>query len=242
MLAADIEKMFRQIEIHSEDRDFQRILWRERSDGEVKEFQLNRVTYGLTSAPFLAIRTFRQLAEDEKNELPLSATVLLRDIYMDDIFTGAATIQEAKEIQRQLVKICTAGGFPLKKWSANDAALLEELLAADRLLREPRWWLPGESHYTLGLRWHPHEDRFSYVTRLTLANTISKRTVLSLTSKLFDPLGWLAPTTVRAKIFFQSTWLLDVDWDVPLPVDDERRWREFHEELPLLEAIRIPDG
>lgn len=38
----------------------------------------------------------------------------------------------------------------------------------------------------------------------------------------------------------ESTWLLSVDWDTALPADEERRWREFEDELPRLEAICVP--
>jgi len=69
---------------------------------------------------------------------------------------------------------------------------------------------------------------------------VTKRTVLSLTAKLFDPLGWLSPTTVLAKIFIQSTWLLGVDWDTPLPDTEVRQWWRFQAELYRLEQINIP--
>lgn len=52
--AADITKMYRQISVHQEDRDYQRILWSE--SGPPQEFQLTTVTYGLTCAPYLALR------------------------------------------------------------------------------------------------------------------------------------------------------------------------------------------
>lgn len=217
VLAADIEKMYRQIEVHPEDRTLQRILWREHPGEEVSEYELNTITYGLACAPFLAIRTLRQLAEDDGKEWPLGAAALRDDTYMDDILTGSSTIQEAVAIQRQLIQICRAGGLPLKKWSANDAALLEELTPEDKLLREPRWWRPGESHSTLGLRWHPEEDSFSFSAKLGGLETFTKRAVLSLAARLFDPLGWLSPATIRAKILFQATWLLKLDWDEPLP-------------------------
>lgn len=38
---------------------------------------------------------------------------------MDDILTGAPTLGKAQKLQRELVNICRAGGFPLRKWSAN---------------------------------------------------------------------------------------------------------------------------
>lgn len=51
VFAADIEKIYRQIEIHPLDRDLQRILWRENDAQKVREYQLNTVTYGLASLP-----------------------------------------------------------------------------------------------------------------------------------------------------------------------------------------------
>ncbi|KAM0726171.1 hypothetical protein ACS0PU_008252 [Formica fusca] len=242
VIAADIEKMYRQIDIHPQDRDLQRILWRDHPDNDIREFHLNTVTYGLSCAPFLAIRTLRQLADDEASRWPLGADALRRDVYMDDVLTGAPTIAEAKEMQQQLTLICRAGGFPLKKWSANSAELLAALPAEDLLQRAPRWWQPGESHSTLGLRWHPHEDSFAFSTPPLQLSTVTKRTVLSLTARLFDPKGWLAPTTVRAKIMIQATWLLGVDWDTPLPEGNVQRWQEFQIELPCLAHIRVPRG
>lgn len=57
VLISDIEKMYRQIVMHSDDRNLQRIVWRD--DQIIKEYQLNTVTYGLACAPFLAIRTLK---------------------------------------------------------------------------------------------------------------------------------------------------------------------------------------
>lgn len=90
----------------------------------------------------------------------------------------------------------------------------------DRLQREPQGWQPGESHFTLGLCWLPYNDYFAYSIQLTQVEVFSKRTTLSLAAKLFDSLGWLAPVIIRAKVMFQSTWLLGIDWDTLLPNDD----------------------
>lgn len=56
VLLADIAKMYRQILVDPRDRDYQRILWRESSELKIEEFQLNTVTYGTRSAPYLALR------------------------------------------------------------------------------------------------------------------------------------------------------------------------------------------
>lgn len=100
---ADIKMMYRQIQLHPDDRDLQRILWEE--EGQVKEYQLNTVTYGLASAPYLAIRVLRQLATDEANDLPLGADVLRHDTYMDDILTGAASLEAAYSLVDQVTSL-----------------------------------------------------------------------------------------------------------------------------------------
>lgn len=59
-------------------------------------------------------------------------------------------------------------------------------------------------------------------------------------SRLFDPLGWLAPVVARAKIMFQSTWLKRLDWDSPLDDASAELWRSFQAELARLETLRVP--
>ncbi|XP_077275741.1 uncharacterized protein LOC143904736 [Temnothorax americanus] len=240
VLATDMEKMYRQILFHPDDCDLQRIFWRYKITDEIQEYLLNTVTYGLTCAPFLAMRSVQQLAEDEKKLFPLAAIALLIDRYMNDVLSGADTLEEAQALRRQLSELCMAGGFPLRKWSANEESLLTDVPAEHRMQRELRSWRPQESHATLGLQWHPCLDSFSFATKTSLVTSFTKRAVLSLTARLFDPLGWLAPVVVSAKILFQATWLRGLDWDDPLSETDALQWKTYQAELPLLEQIRVP--
>ncbi|XP_029171118.1 uncharacterized protein LOC114940560 [Nylanderia fulva] len=238
VFVADIKMMYRQIQLHRNDRDLQRILWTE--GDEVKEFQLNTVTYGLASAPYLAIRVLHQLAIDEVGRFPLGADVLRQDVYMDDVLTGAATLDAADDLLNQVAALCTAGGFPLRKWAANDDRLLVKIPLAHRLDVMTGARLPSESHSVLGLRWNPREDVLSLSVRPTSTALPTKRSVLSQTARLFDPLGWLAPIIVRAKLLVQSAWIQQLDWDAPLTRDDAAEWTRLEVELPLLEEIRVP--
>ncbi|XP_070516636.1 uncharacterized protein [Cardiocondyla obscurior] len=206
-VAVDVEKMYRQIEVDPRDRDLQRILWRNDPESEIREFRLNTVTYGLSCAPFLAIRTLRRLADDDGTAWPLAAEALVKDTYMDDVLTGRPIIEAARDIRLQLTQLCRAGGFPLRKWSASDPAILDGLDDEDLLRREPLWWQPSEGHLILGLRWYPCRDEFSFVAPRLPFEIISRRSVLSLAARMFDPLGWLSPTTSLAKIWIQSSWL-----------------------------------
>ncbi|XP_033229135.1 uncharacterized protein LOC117180750 [Belonocnema kinseyi] len=104
-LTADIEKMYRQVEVTHEGSAFQKILWRQSSFEPIKTYQLKTVTYGTASAPFLATRVLSQLAKDEGHSYLVAAQVLTRDFYVDDLLTGAASFKDALDLRNELVEL-----------------------------------------------------------------------------------------------------------------------------------------
>ena len=88
-LTSDIEQMYRQVQMSSEDSHFQKILWCQDPDEPIKTYCLNTVTFGTACAPFLAICTLHQLAEDEGESFPTASAIVKRDFYADDLLTGA---------------------------------------------------------------------------------------------------------------------------------------------------------
>ncbi|XP_029171127.1 uncharacterized protein LOC114945863 [Nylanderia fulva] len=238
VFVTDIEKMYRQILVHPEDCRLQTILWRHNKTDEIGEYELQTVTYGMACAPFLAIRTLQQLCADEGAQFPQGATVLRLDCYVDDVVTGADNLDDAVNLQTELRNLCMAGGFPLRKWASNHPEVLTGVPQEHRLQQGPHSW-EGESHSTLGLRWRPQDDRFAFAIHPRPVSKFTKRRVLSETARLFDPMGWLAPVVIRAKILIQSTWLQQLDWDAPLPAKDARHWQQLLDQLPLLRHIRV---
>jgi len=45
---------------------------------------------------------------------------------------------------------------------------------------------------------------------------VTKRIVLQAASRIYDPLGFLSPIPIRAKILIQEVWQSGVDWDTPI--------------------------
>ena len=68
--------MYLQVKVHEEHTPLQRILWRSSQQEEIKHFELQRVTFGLTSSSFLATRVLFQLAVDEGERFPLGKRAL----------------------------------------------------------------------------------------------------------------------------------------------------------------------
>ncbi|XP_076298333.1 uncharacterized protein LOC143217679 [Lasioglossum baleicum] len=239
VFSADVSKMFRQILVHPEDQDFQRILWRN-SRGELVEFALCTVTYDLSSAPFLANRTLRQLDKDEGHRFPLAEGVIKEGTYVDDVFSGAHSLEQGREKIEHVANLFKAGGFPLKKWTANHEDLLESISTADRETAHSVS-LDNSSFRTLGLTWRHQTDAFVFtLTHTSEPAVTTKRTVLSRTAQLFDPLGWLAPVVVRAKIFMQELWSAHLGWDEPLPQHLAARWMDYARQLRDVTSISVP--
>ncbi|XP_040152349.1 uncharacterized protein LOC120894060 [Anopheles arabiensis] len=84
-LTADVEKMYRQILHSPHDRNYLRIRYREHPADPISTFELQTVTYGTASAPFLATRTLKQIALDHKEEYPLAMNAVMNDFYVDDL-------------------------------------------------------------------------------------------------------------------------------------------------------------
>ncbi|GFY03792.1 DUF1758 domain-containing protein [Trichonephila clavipes] len=109
--SADIKKMYRQILVDPNQRNLQRIMWKTSADAPIKTYKLATVNYGTVSAPFLATRTLKALADEEKAEFPDAADVICNDSYMDDILSGESTLEGAKKLQTRLSQLLQRGGF-----------------------------------------------------------------------------------------------------------------------------------
>ena len=68
--SADIKQMFRMNDVHQNDQDYQRVLWRASKDDQIEHYRLTTVTYGTRPASSLAIRTLLQLSKDERINFP----------------------------------------------------------------------------------------------------------------------------------------------------------------------------
>ena len=91
----------------------------------------------------------------------------------------------------------------MRKWSSNVPVVIE-----DRLLT---WELNKDNvpkTQTLGVIWEAKRDVFTFQVQQPPVDNkpLTKRNILSAIASLFDPLQFLAPFTVRAKVLTQEMW------------------------------------
>ncbi|XP_063548490.1 uncharacterized protein LOC134755521 [Cydia strobilella] len=244
VFTADLKMMYRYIGLCKEHRDFHRILWRFSPHDPVKEYRMCSVTFGVASAPFLALRTLRQLAIDEAANFPLASQVLLNEVFVDDVVTGVDTVEDAITLQHQLTSICKAGTFELRKWTSNSSEFLSHL-SDDASIHDDALILSAldtdASVKVLGLKWNPKSDVFSYQTDgVANSRKCTKRIMLAEIAKIYDPLGFLSPVTVFVKHLIQLLWVSGSGWDAAPPQGICDLWFRFIDELPLLQDIALP--
>lgn len=242
ILTGDIEKMYRQILIHPSQRHLQIILWRENMHEPMKYLQLNTVTYGTSSAPFLSTRCLIQLALECQD--PVIKQVMLHDFYVDDLNTGHSDESSLKYIYEQVTERLNSAGFNLRKIKSNSMELLNFISNETNSGKEQEKLKLSTATNILGIEWDPNIDCILMsVSKCPNSNDIenfTKRTILSISSSIFDPLGLLSVCTITCKIILQSLWTQDVGWDDKIPHTISEMWQKFIANLDCLKKLTIP--
>ncbi|XP_055623070.1 uncharacterized protein LOC129766528 [Toxorhynchites rutilus septentrionalis] len=241
VITADIEKMYRQIMVHIDDRPLQQILWRKQESDPIKTYRLNTLTYGTSCAPFLATRKLIQLADDEGADFPMAAASVKKNFYVDDLLVGADSIDSLTKTCEQVDGLLNRAGFSLRKWSANHPSLSRHIPEDRRETQTELELDRAHSIKALGLLWFPVEDELGFkVPEFPLLTKVTKRTALSEMSRLFDPLGLIGPIIAKAKMFVQQLWKENLQWDDELPEQLITWWLAYRAKLNNIRKLRVP--
>ncbi|XP_037931406.1 uncharacterized protein LOC119666197 [Teleopsis dalmanni] len=227
-MSADIEKAFLQISLNQNDRDSHRFLWYKnlRDDNKLAEiatYRMARVTFGVTSSPFLLASTMQQHLQGNVEQYGLICDKLKNSFYVDDLIISISTVQEAEYLYLIATKIMKIGGFNLRKWTSNSEDLRRKFEENNE-----------EQHpiqKVLGVLWYIYEDNLfinlDHCIEISRNLRPTKRNVLKIMAGVYDPLGFLGPFTVKLKTLLQRIWKENLDWDSTLPeslADDFNKW------------------
>lgn len=131
-VVADLTKINRQIWVNPDHRPFQTILWRKSLNQDIQKHALTTtVTYGVTSSPFLTMRTLYQLVHDDGKNYPLAVRPIMEDMFVDDLLIGGPSLHDALLLKNYINFLLNAEGFQLRKWSSNNQEF-SSLIAEDK--------------------------------------------------------------------------------------------------------------
>nr|XP_021003227.2 uncharacterized protein LOC110283045 [Parasteatoda tepidariorum] len=202
---ADIEKAFLQVSLSEKDRDAVRFLWKE--DGILQTYRFSRVLFGVTSSPFLLSATIRKHLKLFQDMYPLTTDCLRRSFYVDDFISGADSLEEAITVSKESLSIMEKASMVLRKWKTN-SDILRQLWRNEgfQIQSDPN---NLETHPTkvLGMMWSIEDDNFILdmpsISEIPFQEN-TKRSLMRMIGKIYDPLGLLVPYTLRIKCLMQE--------------------------------------
>lgn len=84
-------------------------------------------------------------------------------------------------------------------------------------------------------------DQFTFEVKQSKENEgQTKRSILSKIAQLFDPIGFIAPVILVAKIIMQQIWKAELDWDEVVPKEIAEKWINLWSCIAEVEKIKIP--
>ncbi|GBN44277.1 hypothetical protein AVEN_211376-1 [Araneus ventricosus] len=248
-ITADIQKAFLQINIDEEDRNFTRFYWSNNpEDGNEEIYRMTRVLFGVCSSPFLLAATIKYHLKRYVEQFPMTCELLENSLYVDDLITGREDIESAFKTSLEAFNIFKDASMNLRKWKTNSVELRDRWRKEGLEIDESNYSVNDNSTLTpckvLGLSWDSDLDIF-YFDAQNLEKFLSrrintKRYILQVAGRIFDPLGILGPFTIKIKCMIQEIWCLGLDWDDPIPKQLTTAMNEWCEDIKDLHLINIP--
>ena len=192
-------------------------------------YRFLRVVFGLICLPFLLNATVNHHESKYFTKWKYTAENFLRDLYVDDSTSGFDTVFTAYDFYLKVKSMMRNAGFDLRKWASNSSELMNKIK-----MNETHNFIPIDKNSTrkvLGITWDIKSDEiifdFSDLVAEAFERIITKRSILSISSKLFDPLGLLSPITIQLKLLFQLICSNKIPWHQEIPDSISDKWLKF---------------
>ena len=242
-IAADIEAMFHQVRVSPEDADALRFLWKEdiTTDDPPDTYQMLVHIFGAKCSPTCANYALQRTARDNYKKFnSLTYSTVINAFYVDDLLKSVESDAVAITLAKELKEMLKCGGFRLCKFTSNSPGVLAALPESD--VSSSSTISIGEEgekvERALGIGWDTKTDVFTYTTQFKEA-PMTKKGILSVTSSLFDPMGFLVPFLLLAKILLQALWRLGYSWDEEINETLKSRWRKWLKSAEKVSRVRI---
>ncbi|XP_054267181.1 uncharacterized protein LOC128989325 [Macrosteles quadrilineatus] len=235
---SDIKKAFLQVSLTESDRDALRFLWWKDYDSrEISEFRHCRVVFGVSSSPFLLSATLAHHLENSPETMKDTANKLKESFYVDNCVTSVESEYELHRFVEESQLLLSKAKFELHSWASN-VLLPEEIYKSE----EKNMYLSDNSVPVLGLMWDVKSDElYCNVNSVSIFDKpITKRSLLSISHRIFDPIGFTCPFTLIPKMLLQQVWKLKLSWDDELPYDILQQFDKWIKDLHYLSSCRIP--
>jgi len=248
LISGDIKQMFLQLFMDEDDQYYVKLVWREGLDpnAPLRIFAFRCHLFGKKDSPYLAIEAIRTQAKKHREEFPEAHESIINSVLVDDLLDSRATEDGAEQVMLQTKQLLKEHvNMNMRKWITSSKELRDRIPEEERapdIALEGIDKKSGTLTRTLGLIYVSDPDQFTFQYELEMPKKWTKRRVLGLLSKIFDPLGFLAPYTTRGRALFQHiVKKYDGDnWNVVIEEEDLIPFKEWLKGSGELDKIKVP--
>ena len=243
-LACDIEGMFNQVSVPEEQRDYLRFLWLE--NNVIQEYRMTVHLFGAASSPGCVNFALKWAADEYETKYGTAAADFIRnEFYVDDGLTSVTTVDGARQMIENSRQLCERAGFNLHKFASSNKEVIDSI---PRECRDKEFQSIDLSHdslpvaRTLGVEWCTKEDVFKITYTQTVkkeGSSITRRSILSSVSSLFDPLGFISPVLLAGRLILRDVCKDGKGWDEPVGTETENEWLAWIQNLEELNDLKV---
>ncbi|GFV05455.1 integrase catalytic domain-containing protein [Trichonephila clavipes] len=148
--------------------------------------------------------------------------------YVDNCLSGVFNTDEQGRFIEHAKLIMLNGCFNLRGFESNVAGKNVDRSSGDTSV--------------LGVIWNLETDTLKCCTdmdTLTCETKITKRLILAIVQKIFDPIGLLTPATLLPKLLIQHLWKMKIAWDSELSPKDVNVFLKWFRDLYVLKDVTL---
>ncbi|XP_076036951.1 uncharacterized protein LOC143022567 [Oratosquilla oratoria] len=221
---ADIETMYYQVKVPEDDRDYLRFLWWK--DGhigsDIVKLRMTSHPFGASCSPSIENYALKRVVQDHGSQFHKSVSeIVLNNFYVDDMLVSSDDINELIDNCNNVIDLCSKGGFNLTKFNSNSREVLKNILK-DKCSDDIEKFIEDEEvvQKTLGLNWSLGKDEMSISINIDEIPR-TKRELLAVIGKIYDPLGMVAPVVLEGRVLLQELFRNGIGWDCTLSEIDQ---------------------
>ena len=201
--------------------------------GETSLFVIGiKLVFRYTASPFILNYVMKHHVKSYPKDK--CSEIFGNNFYVGNLIVTGDDMRVMKDLYRNCYERMLEGGFILRSWNSNSAEL-RNLMTAEGGLVERN--CPDEK--VLGYRYNIKKDSLSLAPFL-LDEANTKRQVLSQLSKIYYPLNFTLPVTVRGRVLMRKVWKLNINWDQKVPKEISDEMKVISKDFEMLIELSFP--
>ena len=239
----DIRKFYQCIRSTPRDQHIRRVIWGKDEKGRPRTYVHTTLAFGDSCAGSSAQLALEMTAEKYGQNKDEAVKALISQTYVDDIASGGKTEVEVEKVSRDIDEILEKGGFsakPLHRTGQDGQIAVLGMMwdkKTDQLFVPLRF---NTSARRKGI--HLQQDTPLDALGNNFPPTLTRRQIWRIVQSQYDPLGLLAPLTLRLKLLLRAVAIADPGgaWDSEIGGDLVEQCRDVCAQFVLARQVPFP--